>query len=234
MGVKMLFYPIEYTGTEWYRESPNVPYGVFGWQGVVPCKTEKMASRLTDIVTDRLLTVEEAFGRLDPNVLAELLLPIIEEELLKELPQAYGGWMISLVRPVLPYVLGRVLAQLQKEIDGILDLRSVVLEAFVRDKQVLVELFQKVRTLQTSSTRITLHCTSLCKHVGVVQPLHLLTNSHLSTGWKGGIRFSSRVGPWIWIHPRTLPNDGMGSKAKALDTSRGWCCGGICDKLDSY
>ena len=34
MGVKMLFYPIEYTGTEWYRESPYVPYGVIGWQGV--------------------------------------------------------------------------------------------------------------------------------------------------------------------------------------------------------
>ena len=32
MGVKMLFYPIEYTGTEWYRSSPFVPYGFLGWQ----------------------------------------------------------------------------------------------------------------------------------------------------------------------------------------------------------
>ncbi|KAL7520093.1 hypothetical protein ACHAWX_004840 [Stephanocyclus meneghinianus] len=131
MGVKMLFYPIEYTGTEWYRESPYVPYGIIGWQGVVPCKTEKMAARLVHIVTERLLTVEEAFGRLDPNRLAQLLLPIVEDELLKELPQYYGEMMIKLIRPVLPHLLGRVMANLQREIDGILDLKSVVLEAFV-------------------------------------------------------------------------------------------------------
>ncbi len=82
-GVKMLFYPIEYTGTQWYRD-PAVPYGIFGWQGVVPCKTEKMASRLVHIVTERLLTVKEAFGRMEPNQLAALLLPIVEEELKNE------------------------------------------------------------------------------------------------------------------------------------------------------
>lgn len=144
LGVKMLFYPIDYVGTEWYRQSPYTPYGILGWQGVVPCKTEKMAARLVHIVTERLLTVEEAFGRLDPNQLAQLLLPIIEAELLKELPQSCGEMMIKLIRPVLPYLLGRVLANLQKEIDDILDLKSVVLEAFVRDKKMLVELFQKV------------------------------------------------------------------------------------------
>jgi hypothetical protein len=34
MGVKMLFYPIEYVGTEWYREEMS-PYGYFGWQGTL-------------------------------------------------------------------------------------------------------------------------------------------------------------------------------------------------------
>lgn len=35
MGVKMLFYPIEYVGTActWYREEMS-PYGYFGWQGI--------------------------------------------------------------------------------------------------------------------------------------------------------------------------------------------------------
>ena len=32
MGVKMLFYPIEYTGTTWYRPSNDIPYGMMGWQ----------------------------------------------------------------------------------------------------------------------------------------------------------------------------------------------------------
>ena len=141
MGVKMLFYPIEYTGTEWYRSSPFVPYGFLGWQGVVPCKTKKMASRLVHIVTERLLTVEEAFGRMDAATLASLLQPLVEEELMKE---PYGKVVVKILQPILPMLLTRVVANLQKEIEDILDLQSVVLEAFMRDKKVLVELFQKV------------------------------------------------------------------------------------------
>lgn len=137
----MLFYPIEYTGTEWYRSSPFVPYGFLGWQGVVPCKTQKMASRLVHIVTDRLLTVEEAFGRMDAATLASLLQPLVEEELMKE---PYGKVVVKILQPILPMLLTRVVANLQKEIEDILDLQSVVLEAFMRDKKVLVELFQKV------------------------------------------------------------------------------------------
>ena len=108
---------------------------------MVPCKTEKMASRLVNIVTERLLSVEEAFSRLDAVKLASLLQPIVEEELMKE---PYGKAMVTILKPVLPLLLTRVVANLQIEIESILDLRSVVLEAFMRDKIVLVELFQKV------------------------------------------------------------------------------------------
>eukprot|EP00578_Thalassiosira_sp_NH16_P014754 CAMPEP_0181124954 /NCGR_PEP_ID=MMETSP1071-20121207/26780_1 /TAXON_ID=35127 /ORGANISM="Thalassiosira sp., Strain NH16" /LENGTH=383 /DNA_ID=CAMNT_0023210341 /DNA_START=445 /DNA_END=1596 /DNA_ORIENTATION=- len=100
-----------------------------------------MASRLVDIVTGRLLTVEEAFGRMDPAQLAALLQPIVEGELLQE---PYGDLMVKILRPFLPMLLTRVVANLQKEIEDLLDLRLVVLEAFMRDKKVLVELFQKV------------------------------------------------------------------------------------------
>mmetsp|Transcript_18918 Transcript_18918/g.39204 ORF Transcript_18918/g.39204 Transcript_18918/m.39204 type:complete len:521 (+) Transcript_18918:247-1809(+) len=140
MGVKMLFYPIDYKGTSWWR-APGVPYGVFGWEGVVPCKTEKMADRLVHIVTGRLLTVEEAFGRIDPHKLTKILIPIVEAELLQE---KYGEWWVRVLHPFLPVLLTRVVSNLQRDIESILDLKSVVLSAFVRDKEVLVELFQKV------------------------------------------------------------------------------------------
>lgn len=101
-----------------------------------------MLYRLVNIVTERLLSVEEAFGRLDAPQLAALLQPIVEEELRKE---PFGDVLVKLLCPILPFILTRVVANLQKEIEGLLDLRSVVLEAFMRDKVVLVELFQKVR-----------------------------------------------------------------------------------------
>ena len=39
VSVKMLFYPIEYAGVDLYRQK-HVPYGLIGWQGVVPTKAD--------------------------------------------------------------------------------------------------------------------------------------------------------------------------------------------------
>lgn len=48
------------------------------------------------------------------------------------------------MKPVLPLLLPLLLCRLQDEINQVLDLNQVVLQAFVRDKEVLVDLFQKV------------------------------------------------------------------------------------------
>ena len=105
-----------------------------------------MANRLVDIVTKRLLSIEEAFGRLDASQMATLLLPLVEEELRRDGGKKYGEIMVNIMHPFLPMILTRVISNLQLEIAGILDLRSVVLQAFMRDKVVLVELFQKVKS----------------------------------------------------------------------------------------
>eukprot|EP00934_Nitzschia_sp_Nitz4_P002733 Nitzschia sp. Nitz4//scaffold99_size76975//64349//65617//NITZ4_005585-RA/size76975-processed-gene-0.56-mRNA-1//1//CDS//3329560877//2723//frame0 len=139
MGVKMLFYPIEYLGIDWKRW-PNTPYGLFGWQGVVPTKTETMARRLVTIVTSRLLSLEEAFSRLDPNELSNLVLPTVQAVVQRDCGDAWA----AILRPVLPFLLPVLLSHLQREIGEVLDLEQVVLAAFVRDKHVLVDLFQKV------------------------------------------------------------------------------------------
>jgi len=139
MGVKMLFYPIEYVGVELQRWH-NTPYGLFGWQGVVPTKTEIMAQRLVNIVTEKLLSLKEAFGRLDPDKLARLLLPAMEESVRRDCGQAWS----TIIIPLLPILLPRILKELNVEIDQVINLNHVVLSAFVRDKEVLVDLFQKV------------------------------------------------------------------------------------------
>ena len=135
----MLFYPIEYFGLDLHRW-PNTPYGLIGWCGVVPTKCEVMAKRLVKIVTERLLSLDEAFSRLDPVKLAKLMLPGIQESIDKSCEPALS-WVL---RPVLPLLLPYLVSALQREIDSVLDLDKVVLDAFVRDKSVLVDLFQKV------------------------------------------------------------------------------------------
>ena len=139
MGVKMLFYPIDYLGTEWYRED-NSPYGLLGWQGVVPARTERMAKRLTEIVSKQLLSLEEAFSRVEATSLARLLAPTIEQSI-RDKGHPYWAWLLS---PFLPLALKMVVVELQANIEDVLDLETVVLSAFMRDKLVLVDLFQNV------------------------------------------------------------------------------------------
>jgi uncharacterized membrane protein YheB (UPF0754 family) len=57
----------------------------------------------------------------------------------------FWSWMLQ---PVLPLLLPHLLTALQREIDQVLDLDEIVLSAFVRDKAVLVDLFQKVGRIE--------------------------------------------------------------------------------------
>ena len=141
MGVKMMFAPLEYTGVNLYREE-GCPYGLFGWQGVVPARTEKMATRLTHIVTAELLSLREAFAGIDPGRLATLLLPSVVVAIQRDAP--HGEWWAWALRPFLWPVLRQVVVALQADIERVLDLETVVMSAFVRDKRVLVDLFQRV------------------------------------------------------------------------------------------
>ncbi|CAJ1423201.1 unnamed protein product, partial [Effrenium voratum] len=140
VGVKMIFYPIEFLGLN-IRRWPETPLGFIGWQGIVPCKTGKMSRRLVDIITEKLLSLREAFGRLDPAKLAELLEPSVANAI--EHDAAWGEVWITLTRPQLRPVLVELVKDMQREIESLLDLKQVVSSAFLRDKVLLGELFQK-------------------------------------------------------------------------------------------
>ena len=67
-AVRMMFYPLEFIGIK--------PY--LGWQGVIPRKAQKMASIAVDVITSKLITIEEIFIRLDPRqIAAEIEKPML-------------------------------------------------------------------------------------------------------------------------------------------------------------
>lgn len=140
VGVKMIFYPIEFWGIP-LRRWPEQPLGFIGWQGIVPCKVKKMSTRLVDIITEKLLSLEEVFLRLDPEKLAALLEPAVAEAIEREVK--WGKLWIQVLRPKLNDVLVEVVQKMQADINQLLDLRAVVSSAFLKDKVLLGELFQK-------------------------------------------------------------------------------------------
>jgi hypothetical protein len=49
------------------------PFGLFGWQGIIPAKAGKMASKSVDLMTEKLINVNEVFQRIDPARFAEVM-----------------------------------------------------------------------------------------------------------------------------------------------------------------
>lgn len=66
LALKMTFLPIEYIGVNWWRMEGE-PWGLFGWQGIIPTKAAKMASITAKLMTERLFDISEIFGRLEPE-----------------------------------------------------------------------------------------------------------------------------------------------------------------------
>jgi len=138
MAVQMIFYPITWTGFP-VRVWESEPFGLFGWQGIVPAKAGKMSSRMVEMVTSKLLCVPEVFSRLQPQQVSEALLPLVQESVLPS-----WGWLRWLSAPFLTHTLKQCTLDLQQHIESILSLRELVVGEMLRDRTILVDLFQKV------------------------------------------------------------------------------------------
>lgn len=66
LALQMTFLPIAYKGVNWWRIEGE-PWGLFGWQGIIPTKAAKMAAITAKLMTERLFDIKELFGRLDPE-----------------------------------------------------------------------------------------------------------------------------------------------------------------------
>ena len=162
LAVKMIFSPEEYVGLE-FRRWPETPAGLFGWQGIVPCKVRKMSTTMVEPMTSRLLDVREVFGRLDKKKCGDLLEPGIDEiaagvaEDLLSPGGALEGWRQSigcvplaatwaardLARRHGKALVAEVLGEMQKRVPEVWDVKEQVVGAMCRDKGIIVELFQR-------------------------------------------------------------------------------------------
>lgn len=133
VGVKMLFYPIEWSGIPLFRWE-NQPLGLFGWQGIVPAKRLAMATKMVDVTISRLLKVSEVFGRLEPDRMSQLLSPTVSRAVC-------GGWMPGvLVR----FFLRRTSRDMLRNIERVVDVKALVVTGMTTDPTILGSFFQRV------------------------------------------------------------------------------------------
>ncbi|MCW2494920.1 DUF445 domain-containing protein [Jatrophihabitans sp.] len=149
VAIRMMFEPIEFIG---FRR----PY--LGWQGIVPRRAARMASIAVDTMTRELISAGEVVARLDPELIAkEIAEPMrrATEEVVAEImaeyqpgvweamPEAVRNLVIMRAQAETPRMIREVLADIQRDVDAVFDLKAMVLTNLLTDKRLLNRIFRE-------------------------------------------------------------------------------------------
>jgi uncharacterized membrane protein YheB (UPF0754 family) len=149
VAVEMMFRPQEFVG---------IP-PVLGWQGVIPRFAPRMATIATDLMLSRLLTTRELFDRIDAeDLIARLDAPMraMIDELTRDLmarhqpllweamPEVGRRALIWTVQREAPKMVTRLVEDLKRDPESVIDLRQVAIDALTKDKGLLVRLVRRV------------------------------------------------------------------------------------------
>ncbi|MGW5050523.1 DUF445 domain-containing protein [Actinokineospora sp. NPDC004072] len=150
VAIEMMFRPLRFVGIA-------EPY--LGWQGVVPRNSARMIRVSTEMITTRLVDARQLAARLDPDELAReiqgpLLLVIdrVTRDVIAEhhprlwetLPVFAQDMIIKQVQAGAPAMVRQIVSDLRANIDEVLDIQQVAIDALERDKSLLVRLVRDI------------------------------------------------------------------------------------------
>ena len=146
LAVYMTFYPIQYVG-----------FKPFGWQGIIPSKSHKMASKAVSLITSKLISLEEEFAKLDAAEISVELQPrlqilsrtivtsIMENELplvWKLLPHSQKEEIYRDTTDQLPKAIEKLMLDVKNNIHELLDINKMMVEGLTKNPQMLIDIFQ--------------------------------------------------------------------------------------------
>ena len=159
VALKMMFYPLEFWGVK-IKTFHEQPFGIIGWQGVLPCKMRKIAGRSVDLILERLLNVQEVFERLEPERFGEVMdrgLLLLVDKVIQETAEEYAPMVWnSLPQTVKDEIvvkasmesnslfLQKFMKAMQENIDSVLDIRHMAVEACCANKAIMNNIFLEV------------------------------------------------------------------------------------------
>ena len=166
LAVQMIFYPAEFVGVNLKRYVVDSiyncdvlqPLGFMGWQGIVPAKAAKMGFAMVNMVTTKLINVQDVFAKLDPNKVAVLLSIEVPDLARNVASSLFPEWTVSMAEhQMLPkltmdvksailhfqheYLAGFVRC-MQDNLGKVINVDEFVTKYFVSNTSVLSRLFQ--------------------------------------------------------------------------------------------
>ena len=157
LALEMTFKPIEFFGPEIFRIK-NQPWGLFGWQGIIPTKAEKMASVCFELMTTKLINLKEIFDRLEPEKFSEvmedalllMLDTIVNDVAMKYMPGVWSNLPKEVKDEVIVMMdiesdqfMAAFMEDVKAHVDDILDIKKMTVEACVREKRLVNSIFQE-------------------------------------------------------------------------------------------
>lgn len=157
LALEMTFKPIEFFGPEIFRIK-NQPWGLFGWQGIIPTKAEKMASVCFELMTTKLINLKQIFDRLEPEKFSEvmedalllMLDTIVNDVAMKYMPGVWSNLpkevkdeVIVMMNIESDQFMAAFMEDVKAHIDDILDIKKMTVEACVREKRLVNSIFQE-------------------------------------------------------------------------------------------
>ncbi|MGI9542398.1 MAG: DUF445 domain-containing protein [Cyclobacteriaceae bacterium] len=148
LALRMTFHPLEFFGIK--------PY--LGWQGIIPSKAGNMAAKAVDLITGKLLKIEELFSHLDATRVTQEMGPELDrvsKKIIKEvmesqapviwlgMPKSAKDQLHQTVAKELPMVVEEMMEELKNNVNEFFDVKSMVVETLVKDKQLLNHIFLK-------------------------------------------------------------------------------------------
>lgn len=157
VALHLTFYPLEFRGIELFRLKDQ-PWGLFGWQGIIPTKAEKMASISFDLMTKRLFKIHEIFARLDPTRFAEVMddaVLLMMDQVINEVAEKYMSttWK-NIPKDVRDDIivsaddesnkfLVAFMRDMQAHIEDVVDIKEMSVKACVENKHLINKIFQE-------------------------------------------------------------------------------------------
>lgn len=148
VALRMTFYPIDFKGIP--------PY--LGWRGVIPANAERLSQSMIQLLTEKLLDVQELFRSsgdelekdLDPMI-KRITKQVVTEISTKIAPenwershQALRDYIVEMIEKSSRKVVLSILSDLKDNADQVIDLESVVKDAIRKDAGLLGHVFIEV------------------------------------------------------------------------------------------
>ena len=149
LAIQMTFYPLTHKGF-----TP-----LLGWQGVIPRKSEKMASVVVDRTITRFGNMDDVFQKLEPEKITEQIITQIEpriEEYIDEIMyerQAvlWDNLPVTIKRKVyqwahsqIPRRIEGLVAEFGAELGSLIDIKELFVEELKEHPELMVRIFQEV------------------------------------------------------------------------------------------